>query len=200
MFGLQKALKTLLPYLLLSISFQPTHVKARLLGSNLTVPVSYGKLNLGTWQGVWLCEHREQAGSRKVLVTVNGAIEDPEGTPLELFLRSSSVQLFFGGREKITAKGGCNCYFLLVVLSYAIKVLRWVLDLLPCWRDCGHQMTKPTSPPPSDCFSLHSCFVACYFAWPGNWLTRRNRKRRDYINANIVSILEWKGMSKGILL
>ena len=45
---------------------QPAHVKACFLGSNLTVPVSDGKLNLGTWQGVWLCEHRDRAGSRKV--------------------------------------------------------------------------------------------------------------------------------------
>ena len=57
--------------------FQPAHVKACFLGSNLTVPVSDGKLNLGTWQGVWLCEHRDRAGSRKVLVTVNGALRDP---------------------------------------------------------------------------------------------------------------------------
>ena len=54
-------------------------MKACFLGSNLTVPVSDGKLNLGTWQGVWLCEHRDRAGSRKVLVTVNGALREPEG-------------------------------------------------------------------------------------------------------------------------
>jgi hypothetical protein len=48
--------------------FQPAHVKACFLGSNLTVPVSDGKLNLGTWQGVWLCEHRDRAGSRKVIM------------------------------------------------------------------------------------------------------------------------------------
>ena len=42
-------------------------MKACFLGSNLTVPVSDGKLNLGTWQGVWLCEHRDRAGSRKVI-------------------------------------------------------------------------------------------------------------------------------------
>lgn len=62
--------------------FQPAHVKACFLGSNLTVPVSDGKLNLGTWQGVWLCEHRDRAGSRKILVTVNGALRDPDRTPL----------------------------------------------------------------------------------------------------------------------
>lgn len=61
----------------------PAHVKACFLGSNLTVPVSDGKLNLGTWQGVWLCEHRDRAGSRKVLITVNGAIRDlDQRTPL----------------------------------------------------------------------------------------------------------------------
>ena len=64
--------------------FQPAHVKACFLGSNLTVPLTDGKLNLGTWQGVWLCEHRDRAGSRKVLVTVNGALrEEPNSrTPL----------------------------------------------------------------------------------------------------------------------
>ena len=46
-------------------------MKACFLGSNLTVPVSDGKLNLGTWQGVWLCEHRDRAGSRKVRDTIN---------------------------------------------------------------------------------------------------------------------------------
>jgi len=60
----------------------PAHVKACFLGSNLTVPISDGKLNLGTWQGVWLCEHRDRAGSRKVLVTVNGCLKDPDRTPL----------------------------------------------------------------------------------------------------------------------
>jgi len=60
----------------------PAHVKACFLGSNLTVPVSDGKMNLGTWQGVWLCEHRDRAGSRKVLVTVNGCLKDPDRTPL----------------------------------------------------------------------------------------------------------------------
>lgn len=46
--------------------FQPAHVKACFLGSSLTIPITDGKLNLGTWQGIWLCEHRDQAGSRKV--------------------------------------------------------------------------------------------------------------------------------------
>ncbi|EDX05614.1 GD24257, partial [Drosophila simulans] len=44
----------------------PAHVKACFLGSSLTIPITDGKLSLGTWQGVWLCEHRDQAGSRKL--------------------------------------------------------------------------------------------------------------------------------------
>ncbi|KDR14755.1 hypothetical protein L798_11510 [Zootermopsis nevadensis] len=43
----------------------PAHVKACFLGSSLTIPITDGKLNLGTWQGIWLCEHRDHAGSRK---------------------------------------------------------------------------------------------------------------------------------------
>ncbi|CAG2175799.1 unnamed protein product [Oppiella nova] len=53
----------------------PAHIKACFLGSSLTIPVSDGKLNLGTWQGVWLCEHRNRAGSRKVTVTITGALK-----------------------------------------------------------------------------------------------------------------------------
>ena len=49
-------------------------MKACFLGSNLTVPVSDGKLNLGTWQGVWLCEHRDRAGSRKVFIVDVGVV------------------------------------------------------------------------------------------------------------------------------
>jgi len=54
----------------------PAHAKACLLGSNLTLPICEGRVTLGTWQGVWLCEHRDRAGPRKVLVTVNGVIRD----------------------------------------------------------------------------------------------------------------------------
>ncbi|GBP30118.1 UPF0047 protein C4A8.02c [Eumeta japonica] len=46
----------------------PAHVKACFLGSSLTIPITDGKLNLGTWQGVWLCEHRNHAGSRKLVI------------------------------------------------------------------------------------------------------------------------------------
>ncbi|KFM74076.1 UPF0047 protein yjbQ, partial [Stegodyphus mimosarum] len=51
----------------------PAHIKSCFLGSNLTIPITDGQLNLGSWQGVWLCEHRNRAGSRKMMVTINGA-------------------------------------------------------------------------------------------------------------------------------
>src|SRR5919202_6650629 len=50
----------------------PAHVKASLLGPALSVPVSDGRLALGTWQGVYLCEHREHGGARTVLATLWG--------------------------------------------------------------------------------------------------------------------------------
>jgi thiamine phosphate synthase YjbQ (UPF0047 family) len=43
-----------------------------LLGSSLTIPVTKGDLNIGTWQGIYLCEHRNNGGSRKVVVTLWG--------------------------------------------------------------------------------------------------------------------------------
>ncbi|WP_150304431.1 secondary thiamine-phosphate synthase enzyme YjbQ [Pseudomonas saliphila] len=49
------------------------HVKASLLGVQLSVPVSKGRLATGTWQGIYLGEHREQAGSRRVLATLQGS-------------------------------------------------------------------------------------------------------------------------------
>jgi secondary thiamine-phosphate synthase enzyme len=50
----------------------PAHVKASLLGSSLSIPVADGRLALGTWQGIYLCEHRESGGSRRLVVTVWG--------------------------------------------------------------------------------------------------------------------------------
>jgi secondary thiamine-phosphate synthase enzyme len=50
----------------------PAHVKAALLGPSLTLPVSDGRLALGTWQGIYLCEHRDDGGSRSVLATAWG--------------------------------------------------------------------------------------------------------------------------------
>jgi len=50
----------------------PAHVKAALMGSSLTLPISDGRLALGTWQGIYLCEHRDHGGARSVLVTLSG--------------------------------------------------------------------------------------------------------------------------------
>ena len=50
----------------------PAHVKASLFGPTLTVPVRDGRFALGTWQGVYLCEHRDRGGPRKLIVTAFG--------------------------------------------------------------------------------------------------------------------------------
>ncbi|MBP6787526.1 MAG: secondary thiamine-phosphate synthase enzyme YjbQ [Candidatus Promineofilum sp.] len=50
----------------------PAHLKAVLLGSSLTIPISAGRLALGTWQGIYLCEHRDDGGPRRVVVTLTG--------------------------------------------------------------------------------------------------------------------------------
>lgn len=50
----------------------PAHVKAAMLGSSVTIPISNGRLNLGTWQGIYLCEHRNHGGSRKLVLTAQG--------------------------------------------------------------------------------------------------------------------------------
>ena len=50
----------------------PAHLKSSLLGCSLFIPVSNGRLNLGTWQGIYLCEHRNHGGSRSLIITING--------------------------------------------------------------------------------------------------------------------------------
>ena len=50
----------------------PAHIKAALLGPSLTLPIARGRLALGTWQGVYLCEHRNRGGSRSVVATLHG--------------------------------------------------------------------------------------------------------------------------------
>jgi secondary thiamine-phosphate synthase enzyme len=50
----------------------PAHIKASLLGPSLSLPVRDGRLALGTWQGVYLCEHREHGGARRLLATLWG--------------------------------------------------------------------------------------------------------------------------------
>lgn len=48
----------------------PAHLKASILGSSVTLPVTDGRLNVGTWQGVYLCEHRNHAGARRLVLTL----------------------------------------------------------------------------------------------------------------------------------
>lgn len=54
----------------------PAHVKASLIGSGVTVPITGGRLNLGIWQGIYLCEHRNRAGARRIVVTLCGEMID----------------------------------------------------------------------------------------------------------------------------
>ena len=50
----------------------PAHVKATLIGPSLSLPVRDGALALGTWQGIYLCEHRDSGGPRRIVATLNG--------------------------------------------------------------------------------------------------------------------------------
>ena len=50
----------------------PAHLKASILGSSLDIPVAGGRLRLGTWQGIYLCEHRNHGGSRRIVATLQG--------------------------------------------------------------------------------------------------------------------------------
>jgi secondary thiamine-phosphate synthase enzyme len=50
----------------------PAHVKSCLLGCSLSLPVAQGRLLLGTWQGIYLCEHRRHGGPRKLVLTLHG--------------------------------------------------------------------------------------------------------------------------------
>lgn len=49
-----------------------SHIKSSMLGSSVSIPITNGRLNLGTWQGVYLCEHRNYGGSRRIVVTLMG--------------------------------------------------------------------------------------------------------------------------------
>jgi len=51
----------------------PAHLKASLLGSSVSIPITDGRLNLGTWQGIYLCEHRNRGPDRKLIVTIQGS-------------------------------------------------------------------------------------------------------------------------------
>lgn len=50
----------------------PAHIKAMLFGAGLTIPIGEGRLRLGTWQGIYLCEHRNRGGRRRIVATLFG--------------------------------------------------------------------------------------------------------------------------------
>jgi len=50
----------------------PAHIKASLMGASVQIPITEGKLNLGTWQGIYLCEHRNHGGQRNLVLTLFG--------------------------------------------------------------------------------------------------------------------------------
>lgn len=50
----------------------PAHIKASLMGASIQIPITTGKLNLGIWQGIYLCEHRDRATGRKLVITAFG--------------------------------------------------------------------------------------------------------------------------------
>jgi len=54
----------------------PAHIKSSLLGSSVSLPITAGEFNCGVWQGVYLCEHRNQGGSRRLVITIMGENAD----------------------------------------------------------------------------------------------------------------------------
>ena len=50
----------------------PAHAKCQMFGCSLNIPISNGRLCLGTWQGIYLNEHRDHGGSRTIVITING--------------------------------------------------------------------------------------------------------------------------------
>lgn len=50
----------------------PAHIKSSLFGASVTIPITNGKLNLGIWQGIYLCEHRDYGGNRSIVITAFG--------------------------------------------------------------------------------------------------------------------------------
>ena len=52
----------------------PAHIKSVIIGNSISIPISNGKLNLGTWQGIYLCEHRNRPHTRKIVATINGKL------------------------------------------------------------------------------------------------------------------------------
>ena len=50
----------------------PAHLKSSIIGSSVNIPITDGQFNLGTWQGIYLCEYRDQGGPRKIVITISG--------------------------------------------------------------------------------------------------------------------------------
>ena len=50
----------------------PAHIKSTIIGNNISIPITNGKLALGTWQGIYICEHRDYSHNRKIIATLNG--------------------------------------------------------------------------------------------------------------------------------
>lgn len=50
----------------------PAHAKSTIIGASLTIPITRSQLNLGTWQGIYLCEHRDYGGARRIVATITG--------------------------------------------------------------------------------------------------------------------------------
>ena len=50
----------------------PAHAKSSIIGTSVTIPITHGKLNLGTWQGIYLCEFRDYGGNRRMVATISG--------------------------------------------------------------------------------------------------------------------------------
>lgn len=57
----------------------PAHVKAAMIGSSVSVPIHAGRMCLGTWQGIYLCEHRDRASGRRLVLTLQGEATDAGG-------------------------------------------------------------------------------------------------------------------------
>jgi secondary thiamine-phosphate synthase enzyme len=57
----------------------PAHMKASLFGAGLTVPISDGRVAFGTWQGFYLCEHRDHGGPRRLMITLWGELAESKG-------------------------------------------------------------------------------------------------------------------------
>lgn len=56
----------------------PAHLKSSILGSSVSMPIKNGRLNVGTWQGIYLCEHRNHGGSRRLVLTLQGEVRRGE--------------------------------------------------------------------------------------------------------------------------